>query len=152
MVEYRNLKECVYVFSKLKANFLKNVEVEAVILLFIIDFLSFWLLRQYRPGGQKRRENLNVNWKSNVKQNGLKRDSKMLLYRPRQKTIKITGKILSVKFGMNRPIKMYFGLYFKKSWQEIGYLLVNKLWYDYWIFEFIDYRVSQGTLSKVIRF
>ena len=45
----------------LKANFLKNVEVEAVILLFIIDFLSFWLLRQYRPGGQKRRENLNVN-------------------------------------------------------------------------------------------
>ena len=44
-----------------KANFLKNVEVEAVILLFIIDFLSFWLLRQYRPGGQKRRENLNVN-------------------------------------------------------------------------------------------
>ena len=40
----------------------------AVILLFIIYFLSFWLLRQYRPGGQKPQENLNVNWKSNISQ------------------------------------------------------------------------------------
>ena len=47
--------------AKVKASFLKNVEVEAVILLFIIDFLSFWLLSLYRPGGQKRRENLNIN-------------------------------------------------------------------------------------------
>ena len=47
--------------TNLKASFLKNIEVEAVILLFIIGFLSFWPLRQCRAGGQKPRENLNVN-------------------------------------------------------------------------------------------
>ena len=45
----------------LKASFLKNIEVEAVILLFIIDFLSFWPLRQCTVGRQKPRENSNVN-------------------------------------------------------------------------------------------
>ena len=45
--------------AKVKASFLKNVEVEAVILLFIIDFLSFRPFRQYRPEGKKPWENLN---------------------------------------------------------------------------------------------
>ena len=35
----------------LKASFLKNIEVEAVILLFVIDFLSFWPLWPCRAGG-----------------------------------------------------------------------------------------------------
>ena len=47
--------------SNLKASFLKNIEVEAVILLFIIGFLSFWLLRQCRFGGKKPQENVNIN-------------------------------------------------------------------------------------------
>ena len=40
---------------KLSTSYLKNVEVEAVVLLFKIDFLSFWQLRQCRAGGQKLR-------------------------------------------------------------------------------------------------
>ena len=70
----------VKIIKILKASFLKNVEVyKAVILLFVIDFLPFWPLKQYWAGGQKRRENLNVNRKSNIKQSDLNRDSKMLL-------------------------------------------------------------------------